>query len=62
MIDTKLYIWILDFGDGEIYRHDISKTAWDPDTESCENFLIKKGYSLGNIEYMVTNKSNFNIE
>ena len=61
-MDNKLYIWILDFGDGEIYRHDIGKKAWDPDTESCENFLINKGYSLGNIEYMVTNKSNFNIE
>ena len=62
-MSKQLYIWVLDFGDGTINRHDISKEGWDPDTESCEDYLVTEhGYSLGNIEYMVTEASDFNAD
>ena len=61
-MNKQLYIWVLDFGDGTVNRHDISKESWDPDTESCEDYLVDYGYSLGNIEYMVTESADFNAD
>ena len=54
------YIFLLDFVDGKVYRYDISglcnyNNNWNPDSESCEAFLIGAGHSLGSCEWMVTN-------
>ena len=59
---TTMYIFVLDFLDGKVYKYDISSlcnehNAWNPDSESCEAFLIGAGHSISNIEWMVTNKS-----
>ena len=61
-----MYIFALDFLDGKVYRYDISKLCndknwsspgyWAVQSEECEAFLIGAGHSLGNIEWMVTNK------
>jgi len=61
------FIWVLDFEDGEVYRHNIdalnntglSNDQWNPDHESCESFLIGRGHSLSNIEWMVSSKDVF---
>ena len=62
-----MYIFALDFVDGKAYRYDISQLCndknwsspgyWAVQTEECEAFLIGAGHSIGNIEWMVTNKS-----
>ena len=57
--DNANYIWVLDFGDGEVYRHDISvlgneENGWNPDTESCEAFLHGAGHKVSDCEWMVT--------
>ena len=62
-----MYIFVLDFIDGKAYRYDISQLCndknwsspgyWAVQTEECEAFLIGAGHSIGNIEWMVTNKS-----
>ena len=62
-----MYIFALDFIDGKAYRYDISQLCndknwsspgyWAVQTEECEAFLIGAGHSIGNIEWMVTNKS-----
>ena len=62
-----MYIFALDFLDGKVYRYDISKLCndinwsspgyWAVQSEECEAFLIGAGHSIGNIEWMVTNKS-----
>ncbi len=73
MSDKKtMYIFVLDFADGKVYRYDISalcndnnwsshgklhNSLWNPDSESCEAFLIGAGHSIGNIEWMVTNNN-----
>ena len=44
------YLFVLDFGDGKVWRY----TGWNPDNESIEDFIIDKGHSLSNIEWMAT--------
>ncbi len=57
--DNGLYIYLLDFNDGEVYRYDISPLAnegngWNPDHEACEAFLYGCGHSTKDCEWMVT--------
>ena len=62
-----MYIFALDFLDGKVYRYDISQLCndgnwsspghWAVQSEECEAFLIGAGHSIGNIEWMATNKS-----
>ena len=62
-IERVQYIYVLDYSDGQVYRYDISPLCnddnkWNPESESCESFLIGAGHNLGNIEWMtVTNKN-----
>ena len=58
------YIFLLDFTDGKVYRYDISalgneQNGWNPDTESCEAFLIGAGHSVSSCEWMVTTEKTF---
>ena len=63
-----MYIFVLDFLDGKVYRYDISQLCndknwsspgyWAVKSEECEAFLIGAGHNLDNMEWMVTNKSN----
>ena len=49
------YIWVLDFTDGKVYRYDIDdEWGWNPDSESCEDFLIEQGHKIQNCEWMTT--------
>ncbi len=61
---TMEYIWVLDFNDGKVYRYDIGTTwnhgEWNPDSESCEDFLIAVGHSITNCEWMVSKTKNVN--
>jgi hypothetical protein len=58
------YIWVLDFGDGKVYRYKISGNYfeiyphdWNPDHEACEEFLTESGHNLTNCEWMVTSEN-----
>ncbi len=49
------YITVLDFVDGRVYRYAIStcdSSAWNPDNESCEEYLTGKGHSVNSCEWM----------
>ena len=46
-----MYITVLDFTDGKVYRYDID--GWDIENTSCEEFLSDMGHSVSNIEWMV---------
>ena len=57
--DINMYIFLLDFVDGKVYRYDISAlcnehNAWNPDHESCEAFLYGAGHSVKDCEWMIT--------
>ncbi len=58
---TMEYIWVLDFNDGKVYRYDIGTTwnhgEWNPDSETCEDFLINQGHKIQNCEWMLTDTS-----
>ena len=62
--DNGLYIFVLDFGDGQVYRYDVSalcneSNGWNPDSESCEAFLVGAGHNISNCEWMVTSNKTF---
>jgi len=52
------YLTVLDFEDGKVYQYDIGG-LFNPDTlhEQCEGYLIAKGHTLGNIEWMTSNNN-----
>ena len=58
-IATMKYITVLDFEVARVFRYTISKWTggpvidWNPDYESCEDFLTNKGHNLTNCEWMV---------
>ena len=50
------YITVLDFEVGRVFQYKISDqrlTAWNPEEESCEDYLTNKGHNLTNCEWMV---------
>ena len=54
--ETAKYITVLDFEVGRVSQYKISDqrlTAWNPDEESCEEYLTNKGHNLTNCEWMV---------
>ena len=56
-METMNYITVLSFEMGKVYQYDIgfqvNKLGWNPDTESCEEYLTSKGHNLDNCEWMV---------
>ena len=49
-------ITVLDFEVGKVFQYKISDqrlTAWNPEEESCEDYLTNKGHNLTNCEWMV---------
>jgi len=58
-IKTAKYITVLDFEVARVFRYTISEWTggpvidWNPDYESCEDFLTNKGHNLTNCEWMV---------
>tara|TARA_R100000654_G_scaffold31022_1_gene55872 strand:+ start:342 stop:539 length:198 start_codon:yes stop_codon:yes gene_type:complete len=56
MKNSMKYITVLDFEDGKVYQYEISAWGngdWNPDSESCEEYLASIGHNLANIEWMV---------
>jgi hypothetical protein len=64
--DKGLYIFLLDFTDGKVYRYDISslcneENKWNPDSESCEAFLYGAGHKVNDCEWMVTSEKDITL-
>jgi len=63
-IEVVKYIFVMDYTDGKAYRYNIKSLCnkennWNPDSESCEEFLHAAGHKLSNCEWMVTKYNNF---
>ena len=57
MNKEKLFLFVLDFSTGRAHRYRLSSNAENHsriDSELIEAYLISKGHSLGNCEYMTT--------
>lgn len=56
---TANYLTILDFEEGQVFQYNIKgfnvglEYNWNPDNESCEDFIIRKGHNPTNCEWMV---------
>ena len=46
----KMYLWVLDSSNGKVYRYD----TWNPDKQSCEDYLINKRRIIKDCKWMVT--------
>ena len=58
IVPTAKYITVLDFEVGIVFQYDIGvKKNWNPDHESCEEFLSDVGHNLTNCEWMVHDSS-----
>jgi len=58
-------ITVLDFEKGKVFQHNLSDgsiNGWNPNDESCEDFLIEQGYSLGNIQWMLHEDSTIYVK
>ena len=57
MKNSMTYITVLDFEAGKVFQYEISAWGntnnWNPDSESCEEYLASKGHNLKNINWMV---------
>ena len=49
-IKGKKYVYVLDYQDGRVYRHDV----WIDDAEKIEDYLTDLGQNIGNCEWMLT--------
>ena len=47
------YITVLDFEVGRVFQYKIGEKGWNPDHESCEEFITNKGHNLTNCQWMV---------
>ena len=50
------YITVLDFEMKRVFQYKVSDqklTAWNPDEESCEEYLTNKGHNLQHCQWMV---------
>ena len=54
------YITILDFGTGIV--HQISIKEWDIDNESCEEYMERLGFDVGNCHWMVHSQGGVQFE
>ena len=52
-IKTAKYITVLDSEVTRVFQYKIGEEGWNPDYESCEDFLTNKGHNLTNCEWMV---------
>jgi hypothetical protein len=55
-IETAKYITVLDGEIGVVFQYGISNVGtwnWNPDNESCEEFLTNVGHNLTNCQWMV---------
>lgn len=56
------YLFVLDFGDGKVYRYNlidaevyVKERGFKAAASDYEDFIIERGHSLSNCEWMTTN-------
>ena len=52
-IKTAKYITVLDSEVTRVFQYKIGEEGWNPDHESCEEFLTNIGHNLANCQWMV---------
>ena len=56
-IETAKYLTVLDYELGKVFQYEISSWGnprnWNPDSNSCEEFLSDKGHRLKDCSWMV---------
>jgi hypothetical protein len=55
-METKeyVYLWVLDFNDGQVYRYNIDKEIYNDHTDHCEDYMQRVGHEISNVQWMVS--------
>ena len=55
-METKeyVYLWVLDFNDGQVYRYNIDKEIYNDYPDHCEDYMQKVGHEINNVQWMVS--------
>lgn len=55
-MDTKeyVYLWVLDFNDGQVYKYAIDKAVYNDYPYYPEEYLALAGHEISNIQWMVS--------
>jgi len=49
-----VYLWVLDFNDGQVYRYNIDKEIYNDYPDHCEDYMQKVGHEINNVQWMVS--------
>jgi len=55
-METKeyVYLWVLDFNDGQVYKYNIHKAIYNDYPDHCEDYMQKVGHEINNVQWMVS--------
>jgi hypothetical protein len=49
-----VYLWVLDFNDGQVYKYNIERKFYNEEPEYCEDYMQRVGHEISNVQWMVT--------
>jgi hypothetical protein len=49
-----MYLWVLDFNDGQVYKYTIDKVLYNDYPDYCEEYMEKLGHDTSNVQWMVS--------
>lgn len=49
-----VYLWVLDFNDGQVYKYAIDKAVYNEEPECCEDYMQRVGHEISNVQWMVS--------
>jgi hypothetical protein len=59
-METKeyVYLWVLDFNDGQVYKYAIDKAVYNEEPDCChyycEDYMQRVGHEISNVQWMVS--------
>jgi hypothetical protein len=59
-METKeyVYLWVLDFNDGQVYKYAIDKAVYNEEPDCChyycEDYIQQVGHEISHVQWMVS--------
>jgi len=52
--EQYVYLWVLDFNDGQVYKYNIEKRMYNEEPEHCEDYMQRLGHNYSNVQWMIS--------
>lgn len=49
-----VYLWVLDFNDGQVYKYTIDRVLYNEEQDCCEDYMQRVGHEISNVQWMVS--------